>query len=373
MNILLIGGAGFIGSHTADALVARGHRVRVLDSLEQPVHAGAWPAHLNPRLESRRGSVTDRVALLSALDSIDAVFNFAAYQDYMTDFSRFFAVNCAGTALLYETIVAARMPVRRVIVASSQAVFGEGLYRCRRHGLQPAEPRSSAQLEEGAWEVTCPVCQRPMEPEAIDERHARPHSCYGVSKRAQEEIALTLGRRYGIPSVALRYSIVQGPRQSLRNAYSGALRSFTMRALCGEPPVLFEDGRQLRDYVSVHDVVRANLLALDDTRTDYEAYNVGGNRRTSVRELAEMVLDAAGVRTEPEVPGVYRLGDSRHIISDISKLRALGWEPRVAQEDIVREYVAWATRERDTHDVFAEARQRMTEAGVLRQSYREAA
>ncbi len=373
MKILLIGGAGFIGSHTADALLARGHDVRVLDSLEPPVHTGAWPAYLDAALDLRQGSITDRAVLRDALDGVDAVFNFAAYQDYMTDFSRFFAVNCAGTALLYETIVADRLPVERIIVASSQAVFGEGLYRCREHGAQLPEPRTRTQLERGAWDVACPTCLRPMELRAIDERYAKPQSCYGLSKRAQEEVALTLGRQYGIPSVALRYSIVQGPRQSLRNAYSGALRSFAMRALCGEPPVLFEDGGQLRDYVSVHDIVRANLLALEDGRADYHAFNVGGDRRVSVGELAGMVLDAANVRGEPEIPGLYRVGDSRHIVSDVSKLRALGWEPRVAQEDIVREYVAWAAGQRDLRDAFADARRQMTAAGVLRPLCTEAA
>ena len=373
MNILVIGGAGFIGSHTADALIVRGHQVRVLDSLERPVHQDGWPAYLDPAVDLRRASITDREALRSALEGIDAVYNFAAYQDYMTDFSRFFAVNAAGTALLYETIIGERLPVRRVIVASSQAVFGEGLYQCHKHGKRLPEPRSQEQLEHGDWSVACPICSMPMGMLAIDERYAQPQSCYGLSKRAQEEIALALGRQYGIPSVALRYSIVQGPRQSLRNAYSGALRSFTMRALCGEPPVLFEDGGQLRDYVSVHDVVRANLLVLEDERADYQALNVGGDRRVSVRELATMVLAAANVSREPEIPGLYRVGDSRHIVSDVSKLRALGWTPAVAQEEIVREYVEWAAGQPGVRDAFADARRRMTAAGVLRPLCTEAA
>ncbi|MBI5287644.1 MAG: NAD-dependent epimerase/dehydratase family protein [Chloroflexi bacterium] len=368
MNTLIIGGAGFIGSHTADALLARGHHVRVLDSLEQPVHTGDWPDYLDRRIDLRRASIADRAELILALDGIDVVFNFAAYQDYLTDFSRFFTTNAAGTALIYEIIVNERFPIRKIVVASSQAVFGEGLYRCARHGKQQPGPRPRAQLERGAWDVICPVCSGPMDVLPIKETYTNPQTCYGLSKHAQEEIALTLGRQYGIPSVALRYSIVQGPRQSLRNAYSGALRSFTMRALCGEAPVLFEDGGQLRDYVSVHDVVRANLLALEDDRACFQAYNVGGDRRVSVLQLAEMVIGAANAPVAPEVPGIFRVGDSRHIVSDVSKLQALGWQPLVSQQDIVNEYVEWAASQHELRDAFADARRRMTAAGVLQPS-----
>ncbi len=366
MNILVIGGAGFIGSHTADALVARGHDVRILDSLEQPVHTTEWPAYLDTRFDLVRGSITDRAALASALDGIDAVFNFAAYQDYLTDFSRFFMTNSVGTALLYEVIVDKRLPVRKIVVASSQAVFGDGMYRCAEHGEEQPGPRSQAQLESGAWDVVCSVCAQPAGLVPVGEQFANPQTSYGLSKRLQEDIALTLGRQYGIPSVALRYSIVQGPRQSLRNAYSGALRSFTMRALCGRAPVLFEDGEQLRDYVSIHDVVRANLLALEDGQAEYEAFNVGGDRRVSVRELACMVLDASGAEIAPETPGLYRMGDSRHIISDVSKLKQLGWRPVVSQGDMVREYVEWAASEPDLRDAFADAQRRMLATGVLK-------
>lgn len=371
MKILLIGGAGFIGSHTADALLAAGHKVRVLDSLEERVHNAEWPTYLRG-CELLRGSITDRVALVDALDGIDAVFNFAAYQDYQNDFSRFFITNSAGTALLYEVILDERLPVRKVVVASSQAVFGEGMYRCLEHGLRQPGPRTRAQLERGEWAVVCQACGVPCELVPVEESFANPQTSYGLSKRLQEDIALTLGREYGIPSVALRYSIVQGPRQSLKNAYSGALRSFTMRVLCGRAPVLFEDGGQLRDYVSVHDVVRANLLALEDQRMEYEAFNVGGDRRVSVRELARMVIDCAGVSIEPEVPGLFRVGDSRHIVSDVGKLTRLGWQPLVSQEDIVNEYVTWATAEPAVGDAFAEAKRAMISMGVLQSRLAEA-
>jgi dTDP-L-rhamnose 4-epimerase len=366
VKILVTGGAGFIGSHTVDALLARGHEVRVLDSLEPPVHTDAVPAYLPREVELIRGSVTDRAAFRRALDGVEAVFHFAAYQDYLADFSRFFLTNSVGTALLYELIVAERLPVRKVVVASSQAVYGEGAYRCPAHGVQHPGQRPVEQLERGDWNIRCPACGGLVEPLRTDERTVDPHNSYGLSKRDQEEIAIKLGRRYGIPSVALRYSIVQGPRQSFHNAYSGALRSFTVRLLHGRPPVLYEDGGQLRDYVSVHDVVRANLLAFEDPRADFGVFNVGGDRRVSVRGLAALVGEAAGRPLEPEVPGIYRVGDTRHIISDVSRLRALGWVPCVSQEQMVAEYVAWAAEHPELRDTFTEAQAIMRAAGVLR-------
>ncbi|MHB8490730.1 MAG: NAD-dependent epimerase/dehydratase family protein [Solirubrobacteraceae bacterium] len=366
MKVLVTGGAGFIGSHTADALLHAGHEVRVLDSLEPPVHTGKRPDYLPADVELLIGSVTDRDVFARALAGIDAVFHFAAYQDYLTDFSHFFATNSVATALLYELIVNERLPVSRVIVASSQAVYGEGLHRCEAHGAQRPGQRPPEQLAQAEWELRCATCSGPVEPQWTDESEVNPHNSYGISKRDQEDLATKLGRRYGIPSVALRYSIVQGPRQSFRNAYSGALRSFAVCVLSGKAPVLYEDGRQLRDYVSVHDVVRANMIAFDDPRADYEVFNVGAGRRVTVLDLADLVLREVGSNGEPLMSSLYRVGDTRHIVSDIGKLRALGWEPTVAQDAIVREYLQWAGEQPDLADTFADAEQRMRASGVLR-------
>ncbi|HLZ10730.1 MAG TPA: NAD-dependent epimerase/dehydratase family protein, partial [Chloroflexota bacterium] len=323
--MLVTGGAGFIGSHLVDALLRDGHRVRVLDDLRPPVHSGNVPAYLSPEIEFQRGSVVDRAVFLRALTDVDAVFHLAAYQDYLTDFSTFFLTNSVGTAMLYEIIVQERLPIQKVVVASSQAIYGEGKYQCASHGTRYPDPRATEQLAAGRWDVGCPDCGDPMEPQWSDEAVVTPHNSYALSKRDQEDLAVKLGRRYGIPSVALRYSIVQGPRQSFHNAYSGVLRSFAVRVLTGQNPVLFEDGNQLRDYVSVHDVVRANLLALRDERADYRAFNVGGDRRVSVREVAALVASAAGRPVTLDLPGLYRVGDTRHIFSDVTRLGKLGW------------------------------------------------
>jgi dTDP-L-rhamnose 4-epimerase len=366
MKILVTGGCGFIGSHTVDALLRRGHEVRVIDSLEPPVHNGKVPDYLPAEVDFIHGSVTDRAVFRRALDGMDAVFHFAAYQDYLPDFSRFFGTNSVGTALLYELIVNERLPVTRVVVASSQAVYGEGKNLCPTHGTQYPGQRSREQLERGDWEVRCPQCFQPLQPQWTDEAVTAAHNSYGLSKRDQEDIALQLGRRYGIGSVALRYSIVQGPRQSFRNAYSGALRSFAVRVLTGQTPVIFEDGEQQRDYVSIPDVVEANLLALEDSRADFQVFNVGGNRRMTVREIAQLCCEVAGVDFTPEPAGLYRLGDTRHIFSDVSRFGALGWTPRVDQRAMVREYLEWAGQQPDLREYFSGAERVMKGLGVIR-------
>lgn len=367
MKVLVTGGAGFIGSHTVDLLLARGHLVRVLDSLRPPVHRGGAQG-LPTDVDVRIGDVEDPAALRSSLEGVDAVFHLAAYQDYLPDFSQFFRTNSVATALLYELIVRDRLPIQRVVVASSQSVYGEGRYRCQRHGLFYPEPRSAEALAAGRWDLTCPIDGCAAEPDLVDESFARPHTSYGLSKRDQEDIGLLLGARYGIPTVALRYSIVQGPGQSFKNAYSGALRSFAVRLLNGAPAVIYEDGLQRRDYVSVHDAVAANLLALERAEMSGRVYNVGGDRSVTVRELERLVARAAGRDLDPEMSGLYRVGDTRHILSDVSRLRALGWAPQWDQPSIVREYLEWAAAQPDLSDTFAEAAARMRRLGVLRRA-----
>ena len=294
MHVLVTGGAGFIGSHVVDALLGRGDRVSLLDSLVERVHpSGRPPDHLPPAATFVRGDVTHKGDWLRALEGVEAVIHLAAYQDYQPDFGRFAAVNDGGTALLYEVLVEHRLPVRKVVMASSQAVYGEGAYHCDQHGLQHPKPRPLAQLERGDWDVRCPVCGAAARPVATNESHPDPHNAYAISKLAQERYALVLGERYGVPSVALRYSIVQGPRQSPANAYSGVLRAFTGRLLRDEPPVVFEDGRQLRDYTHIDDVVAATMLALDDDRADFDVFNVGSGQTTSV------LLDSLSLVVKP--------------------------------------------------------------------------
>ncbi len=367
MKALVTGGAGFIGSHTVDLLSQRGYEVKILDALLPPVHLpGVKPDYVPAGVEFIHGDVRDKAAMIRALEGVDVVFHLAAYQDYLPDFSRFATTNDGGTALLYEVIVEKRYPVQKVVVASSQATYGEGKYACPEHGIHYPDLRPEAQLVRRQWEPTCPVCGQPMDPQWTDESKVNPANQYAISKVAQELYALILGRRYGIPTVAMRYSITQGARQSLRNAYSGVLRIFTQRLLNGLPPVIYEDGQQLRDYVYVGDVARANLLVLEDARADYQVFNVGGNRRVTVLEYAHLLADKIDASIEPEVPGKFRFGDTRHIFSDVSKLRALGWEPSTPLEQIADEYIAWAQQQPDLKDYAADALRVMEEVGTVR-------
>ncbi len=368
MHVLVTGGAGFIGSHTVDLLLARGHSVRILDALLPPVHrAGQTPDYVPAEAEFIQGDVRDRGAWERALEGVNAVFHFAAYQDYLPDFSTFFHVNDVGTALLYELAVARHLPLEKIVVASSQAIYGEGRYRCARDGVQYPGPRSEAQLKAHDWEPHCPICEEPMTAHVTPEDATlSPHNSYAMSKYAQETLALNLGRRYGLPTVALRYSITQGARQSFRNAYSGAMRIFAMQALAGRPLTVYEDGRQLRDFVYVGDVARANLLVFEDPRANYQVYNVGSGQASTVLELAECVAARAGKGSQPEVTGEYRFGDTRHILSDISRLRALGWEPAGSIAANTDEYLAWAQRQPDFRNYADEARDYMRQVGTVR-------
>jgi dTDP-L-rhamnose 4-epimerase len=298
---------------------------------------------------------------------VEAVFHFAAYQDYLPDFSKFFHVNAAGTAALYEVIVEQKLPVQKVVVASSQAVYGEGRYQCAQDGTQSPGPRSEAQLKARDWTPRCPVCSQPLQSQVTAETDAiNPHNSYAMSKYAEEMLALNLGRRYGLPTVAMRYSIVQGARQSYRNAYSGAMRIFAMQALAGQPLTVYEDGQQLRDFVYVGDVARANGLVFTDARADYQAFNVGGGRAISVLEFAQRVAQRAGTGAAPQVTHEYRFGDTRHIVSDISRLRALGWEPRGTFETNIDEYLAWSQRQPDFKNYADAARAHMKQVGTVR-------
>lgn len=369
MRVLITGGAGFIGSHTADALLREGYQVRVLDSLEEPVHPGhAKPTYLDPRIEFIRGDVRNEAVLLDALRGSDYVYHLAAFQDYLPTFSRFFDVNVTSTALIYELIVREKLPVRKVIVASSQAALGEGLYHDANGKPVLPDIRPTEQLERGVWAVQAPKGYAgPLQWQPTDETVANPQNQYGLSKIAEERVALSLGKRYGIPSVAMRYSIVQGPRQSFYNAYSGACRVFSLSFHLGREPMIYEDGQQVRDFVNVQDVVDANLLVLRDERADYEMFNVGGDKAHTVASFASVVAEvfgATGYKAEP--CGRFRFGDTRHICSDVSKLKSLGWTPTRTVYESVEAYKAWLSTADNAAQILDYCNQQMAALNVVR-------
>jgi dTDP-L-rhamnose 4-epimerase len=365
-RVLVTGGAGFIGSHSVDALLSRGYEVRVLDSLQPRVHARGKPDYIPREVEFIEGDAARPADLDHALLGVDYVLHLAAYQDYLTDFSTFIHVNSESAALLFELILRNRLPIRKIVFASSQSVAGDGRYNCEEHGVVTPGSRPIEQLERGDWEVHCPSCDRTMQSLLIDEATTRPHTAYSISKYAIELLAQNLGGRYGIPTACMRYTYVQGARNSFFNAYSGICRIFALRILHGLPPVCLEDGQQLRDYVNVRDVARANVLAMESTDLGQAVYNVGGGRAVTVLEFARITLDACGSSLEPSIPGQFRVGDTRHTVADISRMRRLGWEPSTPVEQNVREYLDWMSGFRDTKVYLDEAERAMRDQQIIR-------
>lgn len=375
MNILITGGAGFIGSHTADRLIQMGHGVRILDNLQKTVHPKGKPPYLHPDAEFMRGDVRDKDAWQRALRGVDAVYHLAAYQDYLTDFSTFFHVNTVSTALLYEVLVETRAAshIKKVIVAASQAVMGEGRYKCpgcfekTRAYLYP-QIRLEGQLSQGQWNHVCPECGRELVWMPSDESVTAPCNQYAISKHSQETIAIQLGRRYGIPSVAMRYSIVQGPRQSFYNAYSGAMRIFALSLMLDRQPIIFEDGRQVRDFVNIIDVVAANVLALSHPDTDYEVFNVGGGEAWTVADFYEAMQDQIGKKIPPAMGRFYRYGDTRHIFSDTGKLQSLGWRPTRGVRDSIRDYWHYLHDGTEGEEILSYAQSHMKQLNIIRKT-----
>ena len=346
-NVLVTGGAGFIGSHLVDALVAKGHRVRVLDALVSQVHGeNSAPAYLNSAAEFIAGDVCDREVVDRALEGIDVVFHEAAevgVGQSMYEIERYVRANDLGTAVLLEAILARRPQIKKIVVASSMSIYGEGAYTCKTCGPMAPQIRPASQLLERRWEVECPKCGKNLSPApTTEEKPLFPTSVYAVTKQDQEQFCLAVGRSYGIPAVALRYFNVYGTRQALSNPYTGVCAIFSARLLNKNRPLIFEDGEQTRDFVHVSDIVQANLLALETDRADYQAINVGTGRSTSIRTVSRLLAEGLGLDLEPEIVSKYREGDIRHCVSDISKAKSLlGYEPQVTLERGIPELLSW--------------------------------
>ena len=349
MRVLVAGGAGFIGSHLVDALLGSGRDVAVFDNLEPQVHGPdrLRPGYLNPAATLIEADVRDRKALEAAVCDVDAIFYHAAavgVGQSMHEVLRYVDVNTIGVATLADILANARHRVTKVVVASSMSLYGEGKYRCFEHGV--VYPLSRAGVDaDGGWNPPCPVdgCAATLTPVPTDEdTPLRPTSIYGITKRDHEEILLCIGAAYGIPTVAVRYFNVYGGRQALSNPYTGVAAIFCSRMINGRVPIVYEDGRQLRDFVHVRDVVQASMLALDRPGADGRAVNVGSGRAIAVTDVARGLAAHLGFDGEPQVTGKFRSGDVRHCFADITRARTLlGYEPAVSFEDGAAELVDW--------------------------------
>ena len=371
MKILVTGGAGFIGSHLVDALIAAGHRVRVLDNLDPQVHgAGALPpAHLHPAAELQVGDVRDRKAVARALDGVEAVFHQAAavgVGQSMYQIEHYVSVNAVGAAVLLEGIVERRRQLRRLVVASSMSLYGEGAYRAPDgRSVHPAL-RTEADLAARRFELRDANGSELTPIGTPEEKPLQPTSIYAITKRDHEEMFLAVGAAYDIPVVALRYFNVYGPRQALSNPYTGVVAIFSSRLLNRRPPLLYEDGRQTRDFVHVSDIVQANLIALECDAAGGRTYNVGTGRATSVLQVAETLSELLDFAEKPEPLGTYRAGDIRHCVADISRIeRELGYRPKVAFADGLRELLAWL-RSQSPDDAVEAAGRELAARGLTR-------
>ncbi|HEY0875161.1 MAG TPA: NAD-dependent epimerase/dehydratase family protein [Vicinamibacterales bacterium] len=366
MQILITGGAGFIGSHLADDCLQRGHRVRVLDNLSPQVHGAVdRPAYLHRDVELIRGDVRDADAVRRALGGVDAVFHLASsvgVGQSMYEIAHYTSTNNLGTAVLLEALI--ERPVERLVVASSMSIYGEGMYEAPDGSRIPGVERPIEQLRRGDWELhdetgapLTPVATPESKPPALS-------SVYALSKFDQERMCLMVGRAYNIPTVALRFFNVFGTRQALSNPYTGVLAIFASRLLNDHAPLIFEDGGQRRDFVSVYDIVQACRLALQVPEAAGRAFNVGSGHAITVREVASLVRGILGKDIEPDISGKYRVGDIRHCFADISQARAtLGYEPAVSIEDGMIELAEWLG-DQAAEDRVAEASRELAARGL---------
>jgi dTDP-L-rhamnose 4-epimerase len=371
MRILVTGGAGFIGSFAVDRFLAAGHQVRILDALDPQVHPSGPPAWLPKDAELQVGDVRDRGACERALDGVEAILHAAAavgVGQSLYQVEHYVDVNVRGTATLLQCVADARLPLRKLVVFTSMTGYGEGCYRRPSDGRVLRVPiRSTADIERHGWEPVCPETGERLEAAPTPEDSAlQARNVYALTKRWQEELILSLAGTYGWPAVCLRLFNVYGPRQSLSNPYTGVLAIFLSRLLAGQRPVVYEDGGQSRDFISVHDVVSTVLQVLGTDRADGQVLNLGGGVAHPVAAIARELATLTGREDlQPDVTGQFRAGDVRHCTADVSRARAmLGFAPRVGWDAGLRELLDWC-RTAQTTDDFGKAQGELAARGLV--------
>jgi dTDP-L-rhamnose 4-epimerase len=369
IKALVTGGAGLIGSHIVDLLLRKGYAVRILDNLEPSTHFEGCPPWIPAEAEFMQGDLRNPDDVRRALRGVEVVFHQAAYGGFALELTKMPDVNAAGTARLFEVIRTDGLDIKKIVTASSQAVYGEGKYQCPACGPCYPDPRPLEQLERRDWEPRCPGCALPLQPIPIDESApVKLIGTYHLTKYFEERLTLALGREFGIPAVALRYMLTYGPRQSVFNPYTGICSIFSTRLLNNLPPVIYEDGNQSRDFVFVEDVARANLAVLESDDANGRVFNVGTGRPTSICQFAELLRAAYGATVQPSLPGHYRPMDFRHLIADITALRSIGWEPTISVEAGIKHYAEWIRSLKRPAEYFTQAEEKLKQARVVRQT-----
>ena len=372
MKVLITGGAGFVGSHTADALLESGYTVRVFDNLDQQVHGTnpKIPDYLNPEVEFVRGDVRDREALKVALEGIDAIYHLAAavgVGQSMYEVQKYVEINSLGGAVLLDILANEEHNVSKVVVASSMSIYGEGQYQCQDCGIVYPTLRSGEQLETRDWEMHCPNCSCVVNPMPTDEsKPLFPTSIYAITKRDHEEMFLTIGRAYNIPTVALRYFNIYGSRQALSNPYTGVAAIFSSRLLNHNSPIVFEDGLQSRDFIHISDIVQANILALEKNEANYQVFNVGTGRQLTIKDMGAILTERLAPDLNLTILGQYREGDIRHCYASIRKIQTeLGFSPKVAFEDGIDELVSWVATQQAS-DLVDDAKAQLAKRNLVK-------
>lgn len=368
-RVLVTGGAGFIGSFLTDALIAKGYKVRVLDNLEEQVHSGNIPSYLNPHAEFLKGDVRDYNTIEKSLVGVDAVFHLAArvgvgQSNY--EIKNYTDVNIGGMVNLLDIIVNKKTRVKKIVMTASMTSYGEGEYRCQSCGIVKPCLRFDHQMKKKDWQMYCPTCGGMIVPVPTKETATiNNNSIYALSKNVQEEMMFFVGKTYNIPVVSLRCFNVYGPRQSLSNPYTGVTAIFISRLKNDQQPVIYEDGLQSRDFVSVHDVVNALVLSLESERANFEIFNIGGGKPTTIKEIAEIMAKLLGKKISPRINGEFRKNDIRHCFADIAKAKKkLSWIPKVTLAQGFEELIRWSS-EIEAVDLFQKAEKELREKKLL--------
>lgn len=369
-NVLVTGGAGFIGSHLVDKLIAKGYKVRILDNLTSQVHGNKTPSYLNKKAEFVKGDVTNTKDIENAIAGIDAIFHEAAVVGVgqsMYEIENYVFQNSLGTAKLLDYLANSKHAIKRLLVASSMSAYGEGLYECKIDGLVRPPLRSDEQMGAKKWELICPRCGNGLKPTGIPESEAfKCNSIYAVTKQSQEDMVMIFGQAYGIPTTALRYFNVYGPRQSLSNPYTGVAAIFLSRLKNDKPPIVYEDGLQTRDFISVYDIAEANIACLEDEKAFGRVFNLGTGNPVTIKGVAEVLAKLLGKNIAPEITQKFRSGDVRHCSADISLIKnILGWSPKWGFEEGMKDLIAWGEKEQ-ADDLFDKAAKELNSKGLLK-------
>jgi dTDP-L-rhamnose 4-epimerase len=368
-KILVTGGAGFIGSFIVDELINQGYKVVILDSLDKQVHQQQLPKYLNKKAQFIQGDVTKKADIKKALEGVDAIYHEASVVGVgqsMYQIDRYVYNNTQGTARLLDYLANNQHSVRRIIVASSMSAYGEGLYQCPKCGPVRPQLRPDHQMEKHDWEPRCLNCNQSLSPIPTPETERfSANTVYSLTKQTQEELVMMFGRAYKIPTTALRYFNVYGPRQSLSNPYTGVTAIFLSRLKNDQPPIIYEDGLQSRDFISVYDIAKANLAVLENPNAFNQIFNLGGGKPVAIKDIATILAKLTGKNIAPNITGGFRSGDVRHCIADISKAKKLlKWQPEISFSQGVADLISWGEKETAV-DNFLKAQKKMKQKGLL--------